>query len=238
MARKKQSRGNCCYCGKEMTKGGLSRHLRSCAKRQEAIAARDGGRGKDETLFHLQVQDVWATDFWLYLEMRGSATLEDLDDYLRAIWLECCGHLSSFSIGPYRYTQIFDDGWMIGDEKPMDAPVQRLFSPGMKISYEYDFGTTSNLVINVANVRQGKPLTANPIVLMARNLQPEATCMECDQPGEWLCMECVYEYDEPGFLCDEHADEHPHDNYGEPMPLVNSPRVGLCAYDGPAEPPY
>ena len=29
-----------------------------------------------------------------------------------------------------------------------------------------------------------------------------------------------------------------HDEYGDPMPLVNSPRTGMCAYDGPAEPPY
>ncbi|WP_127011414.1 hypothetical protein ACF3DV_03465 [Chlorogloeopsis fritschii PCC 9212] len=28
------------------------------------------------------------------------------------------------------------------------------------------------------------------------------------------------------------------DNYGEPIPLVNSPRLSLCGYDGPAEPPY
>jgi hypothetical protein len=39
-------------------------------------------------------------------------------------------------------------------------------------------------------------------------------------------------------LCDEHAEDHPHDNYGEPIPLCNSPRMGQCGYDGPAEPPY
>jgi hypothetical protein len=53
-----------------------------------------------------------------------------------------------------------------------------------------------------------------------------------------MSLECVYEMDEQGTLCDEHARNHPHDNYGEPMPLVNSPRVGMCGYDGPAEPPY
>jgi len=49
-------------------------------------------------LYHLQVQDDWGGDFWLHLEMPGKATLEDLDYYLRAIWLECCGHLSQFSL--------------------------------------------------------------------------------------------------------------------------------------------
>lgn len=48
----------------------------------------------------------------------------------------------------------------------------------------------------------------------------------------------VYEHELSGFLCDHHAQDHPHDNYGDPMPLVNSPRVGMCGYEGPAEPPY
>ena len=33
----------------------------------------------------LQVLDAYGGDFWLHLEMKGNATLEDLDDYLRAI---------------------------------------------------------------------------------------------------------------------------------------------------------
>ncbi len=78
MARK-QSRGNCVYCGKEMTKGGLSRHLKSCGQRQETIAKVNAGRGKDEMIYHLQVEDAWSRDFWLHLEMRGSAKLQDLD---------------------------------------------------------------------------------------------------------------------------------------------------------------
>jgi hypothetical protein len=50
----------------------------------------------------------------------------------------------------------------------------------------------------------------------------------------------LYEADENGvwFLCDEHVKNHPHDEYGDPLPLVNSPRLGMCGYDGPAEPPY
>ena len=37
-------------------------------------------------------------------------------------------------------------------------------------------------------------------------------------------------------LCDAHAEEHEHDDML--MALVNSPRTGMCGYDGPAEPPY
>ena len=37
-------------------------------------------------------------------------------------------------------------------------------------------------------------------------------------------------------FCDAHAEEHEHDDML--MALVNSPRTGMCGYDGPAEPPY
>ncbi len=36
--------------------------------------------------------------------MNAGATLADLDDFLRGIWLECCGHLSSFDIEGVTYT--------------------------------------------------------------------------------------------------------------------------------------
>jgi hypothetical protein len=51
-------------------------------------------------------------------------------------------------------------------------------------------------------------------------------------------MECGYEDRRPGTLCDAHAKVHPHEEYGDPLALVNSPRVGMCGYDGPADPPY
>jgi len=44
--------------------------------------------------------------------------------------------------------------------------------------------------------------------------------------------------DMEGALCNQHAEKHPHDDYGEPMPLVNLPWVRKCGYNGSAEPPY
>ena len=227
MARRKHSRGKCAFCGREMTRGGLSRHLQACRQREEAIREANLGPGSEQILCHLQVQDAWAGDYWLHLEMKGSATLADLDDYLRAIWLECCGHLSRFSVG----------GWG-GDEISKRRRAEQVFRPGLELTHIYDYGTSSETLIKMVDARTGRPLTPHPIVLMARNDQPEAECVECGKPATSLCLECVYEMDEPGTLCDEHAREHPHDDYGEPMPFVNSPRVGMCGYSGPAEPPY
>jgi len=226
MSRKKQSRGACLYCGQEMAKGGMLKHLTVCAARRKTMAE---AKGKEiQPLYHLRVQDAWAGDFWLDLEMRGSATLNDLDKYLRAIWLECCGHMSRFSIG---------GGWG-GREIAKKTRADQIFRPGVELTHIYDFGTSSETLIKMVDAREGQPTTSKPIALMARNSMPEAVCIECGQPAAWLCLECMHEGDSPGTLCDLHAQEHPHDNYGEPMPLVNSPRVGMCGYTGPAEPPY
>jgi hypothetical protein len=175
----------------------------------------------------LQVQDAYSPDFWLHLEMNGGARLKDLDDYLRAIWLECCGHLSQFSVG----------GWQ-GEEIAQSKRIEQVFRPGVELTHIYDFGTSSETLIKVAGVRRGKPLSSHPIFLMARNNPPEVQCKECGQPASYLCLECLYEEEEPGTLCEKHAKRHPHEEYGEPVPLVNSPRMGMCGYAGPAEPPY
>lgn len=227
MPRRPTPKGTCTYCQTEISRAGATKHLDACSKRQEVIDASNAQGGKAETLFHLRAQDAGRGDFWLHLEMRGSATLGDLDYYLRGIWLECCGHLSQFSVG----------GWR-GEEIPMSRKVHDVFQPGNDLTHIYDFGTSSETLIKVVGARQGKPTAKRPIALMARNAMPEETCIECERPAKWLCEQCMYEDDRPGLLCDEHAETHPHEDYGDPVSLLNSPRVGMCGYAGPADPPY
>ena len=227
MARQRQTRGKCEFCGREMTRAGMTKHLMACPRRDEAVLAADKGSGNKHLLYHLLVRDSWDGEYWLHIEMKGSAPLSKLDAYLRAIWLECCGHLSQFSI----------DGWR-GEEISMSNTVAQVFVPEIELTHIYDFGTSSETLIKMVDVREGKPLTRHPIFLMARNEPPEFTCMECDRPATWLCFECLLELNASGVLCDRHVENHPHDNYGEPVRLVNSPRIGMCGYSGPAEPPY
>ena len=227
MPRKPESRGTCAYCGEVITKRSVTKHLEKCPPRLETIQAAEASSRPVETLWHLRMQDARDKDFWLDLEMRGSAILDKLDKYLRAIWLECWDHLSMFTIG----------GWQ-GDEIANSRKVDTIFEPGLVLCHLYDFGTTSETDIKVVGFREGKATSKRPITLLARNLMPEAVCQECGQPAKWLCIECLYEEDKTGQLCDDHVEEHPHEEYGEPMPLLNSPRTGMCGYGGPAEPPY
>jgi hypothetical protein len=131
---------------------------------------------------------------------------------------------------------MFSVGGWGGTEIPMQRRVLPVFSPGTELTHIYDFGTDSVTLIKPVGVRNGKPLTKHPIYLMARNNPFEESCSQCSQAATSFCTEC---WDGPGgppFFCDQHAEQHEHEEYL--MPWVNSPRVGLCGYCGPADPPY
>lgn len=133
----------------------------------------------------------------------------------------------SFSVG----------GWR-GSPIPMSRKVHQAFRTGMELTHIYDFGTETVTLITAIDRRTGKPATRRPIALMARNVAPVIECQECSSNAVFLCEECRIDHDQPGILCQSHGATHPHDEYGELIPIVNSPRVGMCGYTGPAEPPY
>lgn len=227
MPRKKQSKGICAFCGHEVAKTGATKHLGSCAQLLEVIAKAGKDKTGHEPLYRLRVQSKTIPEYWLNIEMRGSERLECLDKYLRAIWLECCGHQSQFSFG----------GWE-GEDVSMTRRLADVLEAGEELTHVYDSGKASVTLIKAEGIREGIPLTENPITLLMRNVMPECECMVCKQPASWLCAACVPEKGIAGTLCDVHAKTHPHLAYGDPLTVMNSPRMGACAYKGPAEPPY
>jgi hypothetical protein len=120
----------------------------------------------------------------------------------------------------------------------MSARVQDVFEPGVELTHIYDFGTSSVTLIKAVRVRQGIPLTPDPIFLMARNSPFHVHCQECGQLAAWFCRDCGDEPGEVAFFCRQHALEHDGVHYEGMMALVNSPREGMCGYSGPSEPPY
>ena len=228
MAQRVRRSGRCGYCDGGFDVGSMTRHLSSCRRRRCAVAEADRRRGRSAVLYHLRAQDAWRKDFWLDLEVIESASLGDLDQYLRRIWLECCGHLSMFS----------ESGWN-SREFSLSARVPDVFDPGVQITHIYDYGDSSETLIRNVAVRSGKPTApVHPVALMARNVEPVDLCITCGEQASWLCFECILEHDIWGTLCGPHSEIHPHSDYGDPVSLVNSPRMGMCGYSGPTDPPY
>ncbi|ODS35044.1 MAG: hypothetical protein A7316_04550 [Candidatus Altiarchaeales archaeon WOR_SM1_86-2] len=211
MARQ-QSKGKCGFCGGTFSKGAMRRHLDSCKERKVPK-----GTGH---IFHIVVD---AGEYWMHLDAGGDATLKDLDGFLRGIWLECCGHLSAFTIQGIQY---MSDPYY-DEDTGMDVILDRVIAPGMKFIHEYDFGTTTELDLKVVSEREGA--IEGGIQLLARNDPPEIICGKCGEPATTMCTGCFWE--SKGWLCDKCAGEH---ECGEEMmmPVVNSPRVGVCGYTG------
>lgn len=202
----------------------MTNHLMSCLKKQEASAESSKRKPKKTKVFHIVVEGYYRPDYWMHLDVPVNATLQNLDGFLRGIWLECCGHMSAFTIEGQDYSASPFGGF---DDESMDVELGDVLSSKMKFSHEYDFGTTTVLALRVVSERKGE-IKDEPITILARNEPPPITC-DCGKLATQVCTECLWEGE--GWLCDECAAEH---ECGEEMllPVVNSPRVGMCAYVG------
>ena len=204
---RQSSFGICEVCGTRTGKAAMAAHLRKCLQHSDEGAAVDG--------LLIRVQALGAPMYWLDCAARCDAKLKQLDRLLRRTWLECCGHLSAFTMGGRSRI-----GMSVLIEKA-------LMSAGNRIAYEYDFGSTTALVIS-STERVGAVFDT-PVRVVARNEPLVWACDVCGEPATAICTQCVY--DERGFCCAKHAAKH---SCGDDMllPVVNSPRMGVCGYTG------
>jgi hypothetical protein len=221
MARR-TSRGHCALCQGAFSKAGMTRHLATCSGAASSKPS-GGRRGASRHPLHLIVAGRDRPEYWMHLEVPATATLEELDSFLRQTWLECCGHLSAFTIDGESYSADPEDG-----DRSMTATVGRILRPGLRLLHEYDFGTTTELLLTVVGPRESTTGDGS-IRILARNLPPEIACRECGKPATQICTECMWSTE--GWLCAACAKKHA---CGEEMqlPVVNSPRVGMCGYTG------
>ena len=219
-----KSTGKCAICGKSYSKSGISRHLQSCLEKERAAArsapSRSGPKLKG---LHLAIEGRDFPGYWLHLEMTAGESLRVLDQFLRDTWLECCGHLSAFYIQGREYCP----GSRVN--------VGRILSQGMRFYHRYDFGTMTDLTLRVLS--QGDASEgASGIRVLARNDPPEHPCFKCGATAAQICTECAWSGE--GFYCGECAAVHTTQSPSCVemfLPVVNSPRMGECAYTGPED---
>jgi hypothetical protein len=216
MAKKPPLNGTCAICRGTVTKKETPKHLQKCLlanKKDEKTAGRKKSPSK---LFHLLVEGYGLSGdlYWMHLKALGSATFRDLDLFLRDTWLECCGHMSVFSAGE--------------EEIGMGERLANVLEPGIKLPYEYDFGSTTELLLTVISEFEGT-LKKGKVEILARNVAPQIICNQCEKPATTICTECIY--DDQGWLCDDCARKHGCDEEMF-LPVVNSPRTGVCGYEG------
>ena len=170
------------------------------AMKNHVLKEHDNG---DEKCYLMKAEGAYNKDYWLFFTVPMDATLTAVDKFLRQIWCECCGHLSAFRPG--------------GKSKKVST-----LSIGDTFLYEYDFGSTTEIVLTVVSEMSRKK-QREKVLLLARNELMTETCDTCQAiasgynawESEFVCEKCAKDVDEDAIL-----------------PIVNSPRMGECGYTG------
>jgi len=205
----------------------MGRHLEACDAKIKEDSKSDASNKRKDLIYHIKISGYKI--YWLHIEMKGTKKLSVLDDFLRKIWCECCGHLSEFNIDGKIYTYILPDKHDIfsdlfdSPQKSMNFQLKNVLGVKNTFKYDYDFGSTTKLVGQVVAIRKG--YLKESVKILARNNPFEFYCNKCEKPASIICVNCGY------FYCDNCITKH---ECGEDMglPVVNSPRMGECGYGG------
>lgn len=211
-----ESVGKCFSCEELVTVSRIGTHL---AKHLVEVQKKTTEPTKQFN--HIVVTGEFQKEMFLQLLVDSKETLDLLDSFLRDIWLECCGHMSAFR---NKY-----------DEIEIDEKVGEVFLANDKISYLYDFGSSTYLKIKALKT-YNLPYLDDDVILLSRNEPLKLICETCnDATAVVMCAIC---YGENGLLsfCKKCAKKHGKDcddfaDYAE-VAIVNSPRCGECGYEG------
>jgi uncharacterized protein YchJ len=216
-------KGKCYYCNEELSERTIKRHVKGCKVRKAKIEETMASSKENKTQYVLSIVPQYGPKVYsLYIAIDIDLTLRNLDSFLRDIWLECCGHLSTFIIDDVNYDSSVDEEFFL-DNETMEFKLRQVITVGDKFTYEYDFGSTTTLKLEVID----EYLTGekhSEIEILARNEEIQNFCSSCNAKAEY------FDYEEEKLFCEECIDEDADMMYlGE---YTNSPRDGVCGYEG------
>jgi hypothetical protein len=229
--------GLCYLCGETYTKRGMNRHLRSCLPSPEG----------DTTAVVLRISGTHRDDYWIHTLVDRETTLATLDSFLRDFWVECCHHLSTFQIGGVDYNNDNPGGHESESQRgrSMDTSLGAVIDrhTAEEFSYVYDWGSSTHLTLSIVETGNWVLSTIDSdseedvstghegLLLLTRNEQPHRECASCGESADRICQGCLVRRGPDAFYCEACADDHECER-PQFMPVVNSPRSGVCGYTG------
>ena len=206
-------KGICTYCKDEIPKNSRSimNHLSKCEVKNESK------NKKYSKSMILLIEGKYSPEYWLVIKAKPDITMKRIDKFIKDIWIECCGHLSSFSDGH--------------SDIGMNRKLDQVFEKGYKIDYIYDYGTSTEISLSL--LEEIEDFNDKGIQVLLRNKEIDYKCSYCNKKAEAICPFCADE--DEGLLCSACIKNHKCiQDEGEDvlLPLVNSPRAGVCGYTG------
>jgi hypothetical protein len=147
--------------------------------------------------------------YYMYVIFGTTSTFNDIDKLLRE-WLKCCDHLSIIEndIQP-RY---------LDNRVNYESPISQ-YRENIKFRYEFDMCSTTIVYFKILKKLNGYD-NNNNIDIIYKNKEYNVKC-KCNEKAkkvlqqELICDKCLIEFDDDLLdLC---------------LPIVNSPRIGICA---------
>ena len=209
-------KAKCYYCNKELTEMTIKRHMKNCSEIKKRIEEQNVTDKKLRDQFIIAIKPKYdGNEYCIYLSIDGTLKLSHIDKFIRDIWVECCGHFSGFKIRGKFY-----------QDNSMNTRLNDILNLEDKFEYEYDFGSTTHLILEVVDIKQ-VPSSFSQIEIIARNNEIKHDCEICGEEakyfnyekGEWECENCI---DEDNDMISE-------------FDYCNSPRDSVCGYDGHKE---
>lgn len=215
-----KTKGKCTKCGEAYSPNKAGTHLLECISQSITPS-----RSTTEGYLIRIASEEHLTLYWMFVTVPKDSPLKLLDQFLRDIWLECCCHLSQFTIGTRRYISHTESG---NPSQFMERKINQALSLGEKFTYVYDFGSSTNLELEIIESVAACP--SKKVTLLIQNDPPNFPCESCKQAADIVCSFCS------DTTCSDCSKNHScavkEDDTYMMMPLVNSPRTGVCGYEG------
>ena len=178
-------KAKCYYCNKELTERTIKRHMKNCDTMKKKISEEFEENKSKRKQYIISIKYKYCKDYCIYISIDAALQLCHLDQFIRDVWVECCGHLSEFIIDGTRYLDNSDGNYQ------MNVRLKDVFYTGLKFDYEYDFGSTTYLTLEVIDeIAVSKK--HSQIEIIARNNEEGRP----NSPREGEC----------GYICDEEAE--------------------------------
>jgi hypothetical protein len=118
------------------------------------------------------------------------------------------------------------------EDTSFDVQLARVLQTTKKFTYDYDYGSTTRLQLKVLSMRDGvvKKQGRQSVQILARNIAPVMPCVICQQPASFIEMGFGF-FNAESIYCKKCAKKK-FSGFDELLPIVNSPRVGVCGYTG------
>lgn len=169
-------KGKCYYCNKELTERTIKRHMKSCSIMKNRIEESIAKNGKLRKQFIIAIKPRYEkNEYCIYLSIDGTLGLVHIDQFIRDVWVECCGHLSAFIIKKKFY-----------QDNEMNIRLNEILSVGEKFQYEYDFGSTTYLELEVVDIID-VPKNFTQMEIIARNNEMISEGNYCNSPRDGVC---------------------------------------------------